>query len=277
MKLDGFPVVFCGLCPFYLWYSLGPADISVLVSASHCTPNALVTWVTQPLLSDSPGSAPSFLGTSLPPTGWDSTPPYLNKSFPPAPPDPLPSGLNWWITQAQRRQKEGASPRVACFCPPGSPRYGAVEDLGSPCLCSTVCHILQAWESSHRPLFFLISLTRRPAPARKQLNSQPIGSGQRGDRDMHRAHRFRGTEHLCSSCSGTQSLGVPFHKPGCSSYPKQHPGLLGSRLGWAKTLLHGVEKLPWQPKSTGAQDTGPFPLSVSPFLFWPSNLKMEKQ
>ena len=55
------------------------------------------------------------------------------------------------------------------------------------------------------------------------------------------------------------------------------PWALGSRLGWGKTPLWRVEKLPCT-QHTGAQGYWAPLLSVSPFLFLAffSNLKMEK-
>ena len=163
---------------------LGPADISVLVSASNCTPNAPVDvgYTKSDHCLTHWAQLPSFLGTSLPPAGWGTLYcTHLNKSSPLAPSSPQtplpsrPANLGTPLA-TQRRQNEGASP-------PGgrlTPRMGQLRTWAPLCLSRAVRHILQAWESSHRPLF-LISLTRRPAPARKQLSSQPIGNGQQGD------------------------------------------------------------------------------------------------
>ena len=67
---------------------------------------------------------PPRVGTSLPPTGWDSLySTYLNKSFPPAPSSPQTPCLQGLPTcglpslSAQRRQKEGASLQSGLLLP----------------------------------------------------------------------------------------------------------------------------------------------------------------
>lgn len=116
------------------------------------------------------------------------------------------------------------------------------------------------------PSSFLISLTRRPAPARKQLNSQPIGSGQRGDRDMYCAHRSRGTQHLCPPALAPRAWGCHSTSQAAPS-SQTAPQALGSRLGWAKTPSRELRSFPAAQQHRSPGTLGSSPLSVSPFLF----------
>lgn len=93
---------------------------------------------------------------------------------------------------------------------------------------------------------------------------------------MYRAHRFRGTQHLCPPALAPRAWGCHSTSQAAPS-SQTAPRALGSRLGWAKTPLHGVEKLPCSPTAQEPRDTGLLSSLCLSFSFSGlSNLKMEK-
>lgn len=114
---------------------------------------------------------------------------HLNKSSPLAPSSPQTPCLHDTPTCGlslarwpRAGKKKKPPPGATRFCP-SSPQVGGNRGPGLPCAFPEPSATSSRLGNPLVPPFFILSLTKRPTLARKQLSSQPAGSGQQGDPD----------------------------------------------------------------------------------------------